>query len=369
MRVGDTDTIPLTLHNLGAQPIQISTVMFDDPSEFSFATGSDPSATMLGGSADLPTSVVYTPVRATTSGSGSGSGSSSSSDSVTIATLTVNHDSTMSDQVTFQGCAVAAKMSVSPGDNYDVGPVCTNTNTTKTVQFTVSAADVGNFKLTNVSSPDPSSPFSLQSWDGTTEIGPTGMAGSSGSAAINIGVKPLQPGRDTGSFTITTDINVAGDTTRQISLAVTGIGSGVAVTPDSLDFGTASLGQTSLAQMLAVSNCQGSDLNLGAATITGKNANEFSIVIQPTSTTVTNTNSVTYGLVFLPTRSGIGSATLEIDLGNGGPPLTVSLIGAGTSAGESFGSATYYTCTTGGTAGWPIAAVVGFAIARRRRRR
>jgi hypothetical protein len=66
-----------------------------------------------------------------------------------------------------------------------------------------------------------------------------------------------------------------------------------------------------------------------------------------------------------PKREGNRTANLEIT--TGGAPVTVPLIGTGTNAGgQTFGNATYYTCSAGGRGGWPVAIAL-VALARRRR--
>ena len=171
--------------------------------------------------------------------------------------------------------------------------------------------------------------------------------------------------------TVTLMTNLPGSGGYDIPVHATVIAGGIAATPDSIAFGTESVGSATSPKTTTIANCSGNDLTVTNATITGPNEHEF-VLLQPNpaaGTTISNTMSQQYVIVMLPQSPGLKSAQLEVDYA--GSSAMVPLTGVGSSDVNPKDRETYYACSAGGgrgTAAWPIAVACAW-LARRRRRR
>ncbi len=360
VRVGDHVDVPVKLENA---PTAATTMLLDAvnvagsnalDTELSLAPGApDPTGSMMPPGMTTMTTLRYAPTAPT---------NNDIAQMMTVGQVLVEHDM-MTDTLNLNGCAVGASMSVLPADSVDFGPVCLGTSPEQDLQIVM--ADHGTFSVTNVTTPPP--PFAV---GGVlpTSTQPVAIEGVTSFEPITVTVTPTDVGPVAGSFAITTDISTgSGNLSRSVALQVTGLPPGVSATPTSVDFGGIGVGDTSLVQTLAVSNCSTAPVTLGAATITGPDAAAFSIVIPSTSSSIAPNGSVSFGLVLQPKHIGSNGATFELVASTG--TVSVPLVGTGANGmGITFSGATYYTCSASSSPGsWWI--VLAALVARRRRRR
>jgi hypothetical protein len=340
-RVGEPVMQSISLTNTGAATATIVSVTL---------TGMDmvsapPAGTML---AENQTATAVISFAAAAAGSASGD-------------LTVVTDTSTLD-IPITADALVTSMSVTPDGEVDFGPVCSGQ--TKTQMFSLVANSDGPFMLTAVSTPD--APFTV-----TTPMLPASLQGDAANqVTFSVSATPTDAGSAASSVQITTDIpNGMPDT---IALTAIGLPIGVTATPPTVDLGNVAIQTTSLGQEVDVSNCSSDSITISGTEIYGSDADDFSIVQQPTSMTVAANATASWLVVMNAQTPGDLSATFEIDYAGGS--ATVALVGEpyDPNAGSGDGGSTsdkssYYACSTGhGAALWPIALAL---VALRRRRR
>jgi chitodextrinase len=141
----------------------------------------------------------------------------------------------------------------------------------------------------------------------------------------------------------------------------------VSLSTASLDFGTQSTGTTSSAQSVVLNNIGGASLAVTSISVSGPNANEFTLSTTCGST-VPPTGSCSITVTFTPTVAGTRAASIVISDNAEGTPHTISLTGVG--AGFSISprttaitsAQTQQFTTTGGGSGsmtWSVDGVNG----------
>ncbi len=87
-------------------------------------------------------------------------------------------------------------------------------------------------------------------------------------------------------------------------------------TTDDTDFGSADISTGTVAHVFTIKNTGSADLNLTAATkvqISGANAADFSVTVEPSSPVAATTGTTTFTVRFDPSAVGSRSATISID--------------------------------------------------------
>jgi chitodextrinase len=141
----------------------------------------------------------------------------------------------------------------------------------------------------------------------------------------------------------------------------------VSLSTASLDFGTQAAGTTSSAQSVVLNNIGGASLAVTSISVSGPNANEFTLSTTCGST-VAPTGSCSITVTFTPTVAGSRAASIVISDNAEGTPHTISLTGVG--AGFSISprttaitsALTQQFTTTGGGSGsmtWSVDGVNG----------
>jgi hypothetical protein len=122
------------------------------------------------------------------------------------------------------------------------------------------------------------------------------------------------------------------------------VASPVSIAPTSLTFTSQTLGTTSSAQSVTVSNTGTAAINFAGFTVTGTNAGDFGVPL-PTSGSMCNGAgslaagaSCTINVLFTPTAVGTRTATLNVADNVTGSPQTVALTGTG--AGQATATVT-----------------------------
>lgn len=149
------------------------------------------------------------------------------------------------------------------------------------------------------------------------------------SCNIKVTFKPTATGLRTGTIVIT---DSAPGSPRTINLSGTGVSASapqVTVTPTSLTFASQSVGTTSAAQNINLTNSGEADLTVTGITITGANTADYAQTNNCPGT-LTASFSCTIAVTFKPLATGTRTASVSIADNAAGSPQTVTLTGTGT---------------------------------------
>jgi len=145
-----------------------------------------------------------------------------------------------------------------------------------------------------------------------------------GKCSLGVSFSPTVAGTVYGSILVTDN----GAVTKQVvSLSSTAVWP-VSVSPASINFGNQSVGTSSGAQIVTITNNQGRILNLGTMTASG----DFSVTsggTSPCGASLAAATSCTIGVVFTPSQSGGIAGALGISHSASNTPLLVGLSGTG----------------------------------------
>ena len=101
------------------------------------------------------------------------------------------------------------------------------------------------------------------------------------------------------------------------------------VSPTSLNFGTVTVGTTSAAQTVTMTNLASSAINFSSIAIVGTNHGDFSIASNTCGASLAGGGSCAIGVTFTPSATGARVAELRFTDNGGGSPQTVPLKGTG----------------------------------------
>jgi hypothetical protein len=159
----------------------------------------------------------------------------------------------------------------------------------------------------------------------------TNNCGSSVAAAakctMSVTFTPAASGARTASLTITDNANGSPQT---VSLTGTGVAPAVSFSPTSLSFGSQSVGRTSAAQTLTLTNTGSATLSITSLAVTRTNTSNFAVTDACGSSLAAGAKC-TISVTFKPAVSGARAAALSITDNASGSPQTVNLSGTGTS--------------------------------------
>ncbi len=126
------------------------------------------------------------------------------------------------------------------------------------------------------------------------------------------------------------------------TVTLTGVGTAPAVglSPGSLAFGSQSLGSTTPAQTVTLSNSGNATLNITSISLGGTNSGDFS-QSNNCGTSVAQGANCTISVTFTPSTLNSESAQVVISDNASGSPQSVSLTGAGNGPGVSFSPSSY----------------------------
>ncbi len=140
---------------------------------------------------------------------------------------------------------------------------------------------------------------------------------------IMVSFKPLRPNILTGTVQISD--NASGSPQ---SVALTGYGTYIVLSPTSLNFGTVTVGKSSAPQTVTFTNTANFAVTMKGISIIGTNSGDYSQT-NTCGSTVAVGGSCTVTVTFKPTTTGIRTASLSIADGGGGSPQLVPLSGMG----------------------------------------
>ncbi|SFS04260.1 Beta-propeller repeat-containing protein [Granulicella pectinivorans] len=273
----------------------------------------------LAGNSNCTISVTFTP----TVGSGTRTGS-----------VTVTSSASPTPQtVSLTGTVAAAAVTLSPSSLNFSGQLTGTTSASQSVVLTNS----GNVAL------------GISSIGATGDFAQTNACGSSlaagGSCTISVTFTPTVTGARTGAVTI---VDSASGSPHTVALTGTGTAPAGSIAPSALTFAAQSLGTTSMAQIVTLTNVGTAPLTVSSVSITGAYAQTNTC-----STSIAAGGSCAISVTFSPTVNGTLTGTLTVTDNAAGSPRVVSLTGTGvtpvTTVTVSPSSLTYTTQNTGTT--------------------
>jgi hypothetical protein len=124
-------------------------------------------------------------------------------------------------------------------------------------------------------------------------------------------------------------------------LSGTGILGSVGLSASTLGFGSQSVGTTSSAQTVTLTNGGSTSLTISSIQITGTNPGDFNMPTNTCTSPIAVNGTCTVGVNFAPTTSGSRAATLTFTDSAVNSPQTVSLTGTGTAPEASLTPTSY----------------------------
>ncbi|HEY8054591.1 MAG TPA: choice-of-anchor D domain-containing protein [Terriglobales bacterium] len=158
---------------------------------------------------------------------------------------------------------------------------------------------------------------------------PATLAGGAPGCTITVSFKPTAAGARSGALQITDDAPFSPQ-----SVALTGIGKAAptpaaTLAPGQLDFGQQTVGASSSAQTITLTNSGTADMTVQKVAATG----DFSATSRCPATLSAGANC-TVGIVFTPTAAGSRTGQLQVSDGAPGSPPTAALSGSGVAAAD-----------------------------------
>lgn len=196
---------------------------------------------------------------------------------------------------------------------------------------TISVMNAGNQAL-GFSQLAVSGPFS-QVASGSQDCSSSSSLSSAAACSIALTFTPQAAGNATGSLTFATNSLNSGKT-QTITLngtATQNAAPQAVLTPNILSFATQTVGTSSAAQTVTLSNPGGSSLSISSIWLYGPAAGDFLLTSTTCGSTLSAKASCTVSIAFSPVAIGTRTATLAFTDTATGSPQTVSLAGTGLS--------------------------------------
>jgi Cep192 domain 4 len=182
---------------------------------------------------------------------------------------------------------------------------------------TVTLTNVGNATL-NISSITASGDFHISN----NTCGATVAAGAN--CAVSVTFTPTKKGARKG--TLSFNDNAPGSPQ---TVALSGTGQSVVVSPTSLNSGTVTVGNTSSEQIVTVTNLNSITVTFTGFGFAGTAAGDYLISSNTCGATIAGGASCSVGVEFKPITTGKRAAKLNVKNNGGGSPATTSLTGIG----------------------------------------
>ncbi len=292
---------PLTaaLTNSGTSVLTISSVAIAGTAAADYAISTNKCGATLAVGVSCSISVTFTP---TTTG-------------VLAAALTIADSAPNSPQmVALTGTGTGGVLNLTPSTlTFSTQLIGTSSPSQPATLTNVSAAAVS---ITNIAT---SSHYSQ------TNNCPASLA-SAASCIINVVFQPTAQGTQKGTLT------VSNSATSPVTVALTGVGTVMSLSPSSVSFGNQAVGTSSPAQGVTIKNVGTAAVTITKISITGARVSSFSQTnncpISPS--TLAAGATCTANVVFTPQLKGALGANLSVFDSGGGSPQTAQLTGNGT---------------------------------------
>src|SRR5882724_328397 len=182
---------------------------------------------------------------------------------------------------------------------------------------TVTLTNTGTATL-NISSITASGDFHISN----NTCGATVAAGAN--CAVSVTFTPTKKGARSGTLSFNDDAPGSPQT-----VALSGTGQSVVVSPTSLNFGTVAVGNTSSEQIVTVTNLNSITVTITSIAFAGTAAGDYLISSNTCGATIAGGASCSVGVEFKPITTGKRAAKLNVKNNGGGSPATTSLTGIG----------------------------------------
>jgi hypothetical protein len=149
---------------------------------------------------------------------------------------------------------------------------------------------------------------------------------------INVTFSPSATGVRTASVQLTDN---AADSPQSVALSGTGTAPAVTLSPTSLSFGSRTVGSTSAAQSVTLTNSGGAGLSISGIAVAGSNAGDFAQTNNCPGSLAAG-SSCTISVTFTPSATGARSATVQVTDNASDSPQSVALSGTGALAAIAF---------------------------------
>lgn len=158
----------------------------------------------------------------------------------------------------------------------------------------------------------------------TTDCGATLAPGAA--CTVSAVFQPVSPGTKSATINLTDD---ASGSPQKVTLSGTGLGIPVAsLSAGTLDFGPQTVGVSSAAQVVTLTNTGNGSMTISSTSVTGVNPADF-IKTTTCGTSLAAAASCTISITFKPTAAGSRAATLNVMDNAAGSPQQVTLTGTG----------------------------------------
>jgi len=263
-------------------------------------------ALMLPANPSLPSAPVIAAMKSTALPAHSGFTTNTVGSGIVMANLAVNSILTPGISVAPGASSFGAQTIGSPSAQHQ-SQLTNNGGAPLTINsIALSGANSGDFSLTHTC---PLSPSTLP---------------ANASCMLNTTFTPLAGGpRKTG---IMISDNAPGS---PHTLIVTGVGTSAGISPSSLTFAATTVGMTTAAQTVTLTNKGSATMNVWQIATLGTNAGDFLMSSNTCGITLAIGASCTVGISFKPTATGARSASLLFSDDGGGSPQNVLLTGTG----------------------------------------
>lgn len=148
-----------------------------------------------------------------------------------------------------------------------------------------------------------------------------GAVSGNSSCTISVTFKPLNINGRSATLSVT-------DSAGTQTAALKGTGTAVSLSPGSLTFAAQTVGTTSPAKTVTLTDVSSTALTISGITITGANAGDFAQT-NTCGTGVAGKASCTISVTFTPTATGTRAAAVSIADNGGGSPQSIRLTGTG----------------------------------------
>jgi hypothetical protein len=300
----------VTLQNGGSGAVSISSIGIGGTDPADFAISANLCGTTLAASASCTVSVTFTPTAVGTRS----------------AALTFTDNGANSPQtLALSGTGGVATASVSPASLSFPATTIGTTAGPQTVTLINGGAvslSITSIAISGASAAD----FAIAA----NACGTTLAA--SASCTVGITFKPVAAGARTATLVFT---DSAGSSAQTVALSGTGNGASTSVSPASVSFPATTVGATSTAQPVVLSNGATVAMSIGSVGIAGADAGDFAISANNCGGALAGNGNCTVSLIFKPTATGARSATLTFTDSAGNSPQTVPLSGTGSPVSAS----------------------------------
>jgi hypothetical protein len=152
--------------------------------------------------------------------------------------------------------------------------------------------------------------------------GATVAAGAN--CAVSVTFTPTKKGARKGTLSFSDNAPGSPQT-----VALSGTGQSIVVSPISLNFGTVAVGNTSSPQTVTVTNLNSITVTFTGFAFAGVAAGDYLISSNTCGATTAGGANCSVGVEFKPTRTGKRNAKLNVKNNGGGSPASASLTGTG----------------------------------------